>query len=284
MTAARNKTIIRKITFLITIFSLSFPVYAQYSGSSGTAEDPYQIATAEDHAPRRLQVVVEGELVHLSWDAPYDSEGLLGYIIFRDEIVISESFVAETSYVEKAPSGGLHSYQVATFYSNGEINFGAAVECYVFLREGGSGTEHDPFLIATARQLIELVKHPDLMDQNFRLVSDIDLDQNLSGRQIFDRAVIAPDTSDMDEGFQGSAFTGTFDGNGHTISNLTIEGDSYLGLFGALGPEAQIIDVNVVNVNVIGNGWNIGAITGTNSGTVQAGHGLFGCWWTGGLQ
>ncbi|MHC4355475.1 MAG: hypothetical protein ACYS0H_22475 [Planctomycetota bacterium] len=27
-------------------------------------------------------------------------------------------------------------------------------------------------------------------------------------------------------------FTGVFDGNNHTISHLTISGDSYLGLFG----------------------------------------------------
>ncbi len=228
-----------------------------------------EAVVADVHAPRGLQAVVEGESVHLSWDAPHDSEGLVGYIIYRDEEVISESFVTETSYIEEAPSGGFHSYKVATFYSNGEVYFGAAVECYVFLRAGGSGTEHDPFLIATARQLIELVKHPDFMDQNFRLVSDIDLDPNLPGRKVFAGAVIVPDISDVQAGFQGSFFTGVFDGDGYTVSNLTIEGGSYLGLFGALGPEAQVIDVNVVNVDVVGNGWNIGAIAGYNSGTVQ---------------
>jgi len=167
------------------------------------------------------------------------------------------------------PSGGLHTYKVAAFYSNGEVYFAAPVECYVFLRAGGSGTVRDPFLIATAGQLIALAQHPNLMDQHFRLVRDIDLDPNLPGRQIFDRAVIAPDTSDMDEGFQGSAFTGTFDGSDHTVSNLTIEGGSYLGLFGAVGPEAKVVDLNVVNIDVIGYGWNIGAIAGYSSGTVQ---------------
>jgi len=220
-------------------------------------------------APTGLQAIVEGESVHLNWRAPHNSEGLVGYIIYRDEEVINESFVTETSYIEAAPSGGLHRYKVAAFYSNGEVYFAAPIECYVFLRAGGSGTAQDPFLIATAGQLIALAQHPNLMDQHFRLVSDIDLDPNLAGRQIFDRAVIAPDISDMDDGFQGSAFTGTFDGSNHTVSNLTIEGDSYLGLFGAVGPEAQVIDVNVVNVDVTGNGWNIGAIAGTNGGTVQ---------------
>ncbi len=48
MTKARTKTILRTITLLITIFSVSFPVYAQYSGGTGEPNDPYQITMAED--------------------------------------------------------------------------------------------------------------------------------------------------------------------------------------------------------------------------------------------
>jgi hypothetical protein len=41
--------------------------------------------------------------------------------------------------------------------------------------------------------------------------------------------------NDDEGGFQGTAFTGVFDGNNHTIS-----GDSYLGLFGQLGPGIDV--------------------------------------------
>ena len=102
--------------------------------------------------------------------------------------------------------GGLYTYTVAAFYHNGEVHFAAPIECYVFLRAGGSGTAQDPFQIATARQLIELARHRDLMDQHFRLVSDIDLDPNLPGRKVFAGAVIVPDLSDVQAGFQGSLF------------------------------------------------------------------------------
>lgn len=38
----------RVIALLVALCLVSFPTYAQYSGGSGTAEDPYQIATAAD--------------------------------------------------------------------------------------------------------------------------------------------------------------------------------------------------------------------------------------------
>jgi hypothetical protein len=48
MTTARSSQIKRTIPLIITIFSLSFPAYAKYSGGTGEPDDPYQIATAED--------------------------------------------------------------------------------------------------------------------------------------------------------------------------------------------------------------------------------------------
>ena len=48
MTSPRNLRVLREASLLISILSLSFPVCANYSGGSGTAEDPYQIATPED--------------------------------------------------------------------------------------------------------------------------------------------------------------------------------------------------------------------------------------------
>jgi len=48
MTTAGNSQIIRTILLLITIFSLSLPAYAKYSGGTGEPNDPYQIATVED--------------------------------------------------------------------------------------------------------------------------------------------------------------------------------------------------------------------------------------------
>jgi hypothetical protein len=91
---------------------------------------------------------------------------------------------------------------------------------------GGSGTAQDPYQIATAADLILLGESPEDYDKHFILTADIDLDPNLPGRKVFDKAVIAPAKTKY---FEGTSFTGVFDGNGHTISHLTIAGEGYLG-------------------------------------------------------
>lgn len=48
-------------------------------------------------------------------------------------------------------------------------------------------------------------------------------------------------------GTKSSPFTGTFDGDGHTISGLTVSGDSYLGLFGYVGAGGKIENVTITN-------------------------------------
>ncbi|MBW7990955.1 MAG: rhodanese-like domain-containing protein [Planctomycetes bacterium] len=155
---------------------------------------------------------------------------------------------------------------------------------------GGTGEPNDPYKIATAEDLMLLGESTEDYGKHFILTADIDLDPNLPGRRAYDRAVIAPDTNDTDLWeFQGTAFTGVFDGNGHTISHLTIQGQSHLGLFGKLDFAARISDLGMeaVDVNGIGNyvgglaGRNIGSITTSyNSGTVSGDNrvgGLVGC-------
>lgn len=80
----------------------------------------------------------------------------------------------------------------------------------------GSGTPEDPYRITTPAQLVAMGTRSSMMNQCFLLMNDIDL-----GEYLFHTAVIAPDNS-ADEGYQGTAFTGTFDGGGHVIRSLRI--------------------------------------------------------------
>ena len=77
---------------------------------------------------------------------------------------------------------------------------------------GGSGTADDPYRIATAADLIALGETPEDYDKHFILTADIDLDPNLPGGRLFDRAVVPE-------------FFGVFDGDDHTVSNLVIMGE-----------------------------------------------------------
>jgi len=104
---------------------------------------------------------------------------------------------------------------------------------------------------------------PEDYDKHFKLMADIDL----SGYS-YDRAVIAPDTNDTKPEFQGTSFGGVFDGNGYTISNLTIEGESMLGLFGRLGSETKVRNLGLIDVKITGSTISVGGLTGSNSGEV----------------
>jgi probable HAF family extracellular repeat protein len=134
---------------------------------------------------------------------------------------------------------------------------------------GGTGEPNDPYQISTAEDLMLLGESPEDYDKHFILTADIDLDPNLPGRKVFDRAVIAPDTNNIEDNFQGISFAGIFDGNDHTISNLSITGVSYLGLFGQLGMEAIISNLIIESVNISVVGENIGGLAGLNAGKIS---------------
>lgn len=139
---------------------------------------------------------------------------------------------------------------------------------------GGSGTDDDPYRIGTTVDLIALGETPEDYDKHFILTADIDLDPNLPGGKVFDRAVIAPDMDPNDPGFQGTAFTGVLDGNGHAISHLTIVGQDYLGLIGEVkyddpaDPKARIENIGVEDVSVTGSGEIIGGLVGHNDSVI----------------
>ncbi len=124
---------------------------------------------------------------------------------------------------------------------------------------GGSGTADDPYQITTAADLIGLGETPEDYDKSFILTDDIDLDPNLPEGKVFDKAVVG-------------SFTGVFDGNGHTISHLTIKGGGYLGLFGDIRIGAEIKDLGIADVNITASDDYAGGLAGSNGGALTACH------------
>jgi hypothetical protein len=113
---------------------------------------------------------------------------------------------------------------------------------------GGSGTSSSPYLIANKADLLQLAGNTNHYNKYFKMTADIDL-----AGESFSKAVIAPDTS-TESGFQGTEFTGTFDGNGHVIRNLKILGrNDYCALFGRIGDTQNfgtVKNLGVVNCNI----------------------------------
>ena len=67
-------------------------------------------------------------------------------------------------------------------------------------------------------------------------------------------------------------YTGTFDGNGHTISGLTVTGSNeYAGLFGYIGSGGTVKNVKLVNVQITSDhqyGY-AGGVAGNNDGAIE---------------
>lgn len=129
----------------------------------------------------------------------------------------------------------------------------------------GSGTEDDPHLISTPEQLALMAKNINENSEeygvhSYKLNSDIDL----SGKYW---TVIGCDT-DGNANYTG--FSGVFDGDGHTISNVTWDGTSYanmsdsygVGFFGAISGGAVIKDLGIVNMKINGSANDIGGLAG----------------------
>jgi hypothetical protein len=138
---------------------------------------------------------------------------------------------------------------------------------------GGAGTREDPYQIATAADLIALGASPGDYDKHFVLTADIDLDPNLPGRRVFQGAVIAPDADDESWGFDGTPFTGVFDGKGHSLAHLSLVGSmsmggGYVGLFGKLGSGGKIVNLGVEAVDVNAAEGHIGPLVAYSQGCI----------------
>lgn len=68
-------------------------------------------------------------------------------------------------------------------------------------------------------------------------------------------------------------YTGTFDGNGKTISNISINAADCGGLFGYIGNNGTVKDLNVKDINITGgnSAAYVGVIAGCNDGGTIAG-------------
>lgn len=114
----------------------------------------------------------------------------------------------------------------------------------------GTGTEADPYIITTAEELQNINNN---LSAYYILGNDIDLENA-------DFTPIGNSTS--------GTFTGAFDGNGYTISNLNVYAGKYAGLFGC--NEGVIKNVTLADFYVYGTRY-IGGVVGDNtaSGTVS---------------
>lgn len=112
-----------------------------------------------------------------------------------------------------------------------------SINCDDHAYSGGNGTASDPYQISDPKDL-QCVFFD--LNKNFEVVNDLDL-ENKYGTNGF-----------RPLGVSTNAYSGTFEGNNHTISNLNIErSGSEQGLFGTVGSELRSSDTaSISNVHL----------------------------------
>ncbi len=120
---------------------------------------------------------------------------------------------------------------------------------------GGSGTALNPYKITTAQHLENMELYP---AAHYILTGNITLTSAEQGQSNF--------TPLFDD---ETMFTGTFDGNGYTISNLTIYNTDtfYTGLFACIGEDGKVFDLTLESVHLQGTNY-IGGVAGYALGAV----------------
>lgn len=111
----------------------------------------------------------------------------------------------------------------------------------------GDGSEGNPYQIKSASGLNKMHEFP---DKHFILAQDID------GKGMFFEAI----------GANGTPFTGTFDGQGHTITGVIVSSGG-AGLFAI--NEGTIRNVGIINADIDVRRSNIGILVDQNDGIVE---------------
>ncbi len=122
--------------------------------------------------------------------------------------------------------------------------------------ETGDGTVNNPYMVSTVNQLANVEKYP---TSHYMLQNDIVFKTVESGDYNF-KPLFSDD----------NMFNGVFDGNGHKITNLTINNTStfYTGLFACIGEKGAVKNLTLENVNISGTNY-IGGIAGYSLGVIE---------------
>lgn len=118
----------------------------------------------------------------------------------------------------------------------------------------GEGTQENPYYLDSQADL-EKIGDSYSLSSSYLLMSDINLTEDFKPIGYSNTAV---------------GFSGTFNGNGKTISSLHLSGTEYVnaGLFTQLSGTAKVSDLNLRDVDITGNYQTAGALAGLVNGTV----------------
>jgi len=128
---------------------------------------------------------------------------------------------------------------------------------FVTVFEQGNGTEAKPFKVYDIATLKKVGSNSDgwTLSVHYEQIAHIDIGSIANWTPI---------------GTNSNPFTGTYNGGGYSITNLTINStNQFTGLFSKIQTGGTVKNLALVAVNITGTKSDIGSVAGTNSGMIQ---------------
>jgi len=147
---------------------------------------------------------------------------------------------------------GAVAFVVLALIGTGTVSAQSAPDC-LNVSYNGSGTTSNPYEVGNVDEL-QCIESQGL-EASYKVVSDID----------------ASETGSWNNGFGPiESFDGTLDGQGRSITELTINrgSENEVGMFGTVDTGGEITNVSVLNADITGSGI-VGGLVGNNSGTIN---------------
>lgn len=187
-----------------------------------------------------------------------------------DKAVVAADEIHNDAFTTSVTYGNVEIYSIEFTKIDSINNNSQKTPIYEF--SGGSGTIDDPYLISNAVQFY-MVR--DDLNASYKLISDI---------------VVTGTHSPI--GTEKKPFNGSFDGNGYSISNLSVESLTYdstnitmnptTGMFGTIGRNGTVKNLTLKAMSVVSDYqkdavkpendnsyYCIGGIAGTNRGVIS---------------
>ena len=147
---------------------------------------------------------------------------------------------------------------------------GALISAQPALAMTGEGTSANPYKIATADDLIEFARRVNDNDPINEKEGELNAWAELKEDIDLENTSWTPIAYNYEH-----PYSGTFDGNNHTISGLSINNSStnygYFGLFGAVGEGGTVTNLTVEGSITVNSGSNVraGGVVASNDGDVS---------------
>lgn len=168
----------------------------------------------------------------------------------EDIVQFVEKDAKGLTYKFKAKAAGHANIKLVT--SNEDYSGANTLLCGVDVADGSS---NNPYYIRNADDLLNITATGGYgIDKHYRQIANVDL----NGK------TFSPIGST-----EANAFTGSYNGNEYTISNMTISSnDVYAGMFGVVDSYAIVSNVKLSNAMINGASKYVGSIAGLNKGKI----------------